>query len=225
MDVFLSLLFIVVLFAFVAGLIKPAWIKQETRGRVLKFYGLGMLALLLLIGLVADPVEQAPAVAKGVAHEYQVIGKDDTSFAGRKRLRWVITAPTALTQADRAETAKAAAKALQDQTDADLAQVWLEVAPFAAGQGSQLAMATYTPDGCGASGKDCDGKKWDVEASDVQLTQEQLAVWKAWRENRDQFMEDGMVNEERLKSFLANKFGTTPDKITLPWVSREKVSG
>ncbi|MCF9470879.1 hypothetical protein J8A00_21250 [Vibrio parahaemolyticus] len=67
MDVFLSLLFIVVLFSFVAGLIKPAWIKQETRGRVLKFYGLGMLVLLLLIGLVADPVEQAPAVAKGEA--------------------------------------------------------------------------------------------------------------------------------------------------------------
>ncbi|ELA8010789.1 hypothetical protein Q4K78_004513 [Vibrio parahaemolyticus] len=85
MDVFLSLLFIVVLFAFVAGLIKPAWIKQETRGRVLKFYGLGMLALLLLIGLVADPVEQAPANNEMAAQQHSA---KEYEYSGKTLAEW-----------------------------------------------------------------------------------------------------------------------------------------
>lgn len=85
MDVFLSLLFIVVLFAFVAGLIKPAWIKQETRGRVLKFYGLGMLVLLLLIGLVADPVEQAPANSEMAAQQHSA---KEYEYSGKTLAEW-----------------------------------------------------------------------------------------------------------------------------------------
>ncbi|EGM68727.1 DUF4875 domain-containing protein [Shewanella sp. HN-41] len=245
MDTVLALLFLASSAICVIGLLKPSWAGKATRGQVFKFYGLGAAVFLFLFALFMDPVKQSPDIAavsaeqistakaaigqtstvtKPVAHEYQIIDKNDTSFAGRKRLRWIIISPSALSQIDRAETAKVAAMDLQKQTGADLAQIWLEVASFTAGQGSQLAMATYIPDGCGNSGKDCDGKNWNVSASGVQLTDEQMAIWKAWRENREQFMPDGYVDEERLKEFLATKFDTTPDKITLPWIERDDIA-
>lgn len=244
MDTVLVLLFLASSAICVIGLLNPSWAGKATRGQVFKFYGLGAIAFLFLFAVFMEPVkpssdvstvtteqpsavkapiEQAPAVTQPVAHEYQIIDKNNTSFSGRKRLRWIIISPAALTQIDRAETAKAAAMDLQKQTGADLAQIWLEVAPFTAGQGSQLAMATYIPDGCGNSGKDCDGKKWSVSASGVQLTDEQMAIWKAWRENREQFMPDGYLDEERLTEFLATKFDTTPDKITLPWIESDNM--
>ncbi|WP_411569110.1 hypothetical protein [Shewanella sp. SM74] len=163
-------------------------------------------------------------VAKPVAHDYEVIAEEDNSMRGRERLRWVILAPTALTQLDRAETAKAAAKDLQEQTGADYVRVTLEIATFAANRGQGVAMATYAPDGCDITGNDCNGKKWEVEASHVQLTDEQLTFWKAWLDNRKQFEEDGLLNEDRLKAFLATKFGTTPDKIIIPFIYRENIA-
>ncbi|GIU45767.1 DUF4875 domain-containing protein [Shewanella algidipiscicola] len=223
MDTVLALLFLASSAICVIGLLKPSWAGKATRGQVFKFYGLGAIAFFFLFGVFMEPVEQTSTITKPVAHEYQIIDKNDTSFSGRKRLRWIIISPSALTQIDRAETAKVAAMDLQKQTGADLAQIWLEVAPFTAGQGNQLAMATYIPDGCGNSGNDCDGKKWNVSASGVQLTDEQMAIWKAWRENREQFMPDGYVDEDRLKEFLATKFDTTPDKITLPWIERDNI--
>lgn len=169
------------------------------------------------------PAELAPAVSKPVTHEYQVIAEENTSMRDRKRLRWRIVAPTALTQLDRAETAKAAAKDLQEKTGADFTQIFLEAAEFTAGFGNVLAIATYAPDGCGVTGKECNGKQWEVSASATQLTDTQMAIWKAWIENREKFMPDGYLDEDRLKEFLAKKFDSTPDKITLPWVERDDI--
>lgn len=170
------------------------------------------------------PAEQAPTATKPVAHPYEVISEEDNSWQDRKRLRWGIVAPTAVTQLDRAETAKAAAKDLQEQTGADYVRVILEVAPFAANRGQGVAMVKYAPDGCDITGNDCNGKKWEVEASHVQLTDEQLAFWKAWLDNRERFDEDGLLNEDRLKAFLATEFGTTPDKIVIPFIYRENIA-
>ncbi|MCU7964078.1 DUF4875 domain-containing protein [Shewanella sp. SW32] len=170
------------------------------------------------------PAEQALTATKPVAHPYEVISEEDNSWQDRKRLRWGIVAPTAVTQLDRAETAKAAAKDLQEQTGADYVRVILEVAPFAANRGQGVAMVKYAPDGCDITGNDCNGKKWEVEASHVQLTDEQLAFWKAWLDNRERFDEDGLLNEDRLKAFLATKFGTTPDKIVIPFIYRENIA-
>ncbi|HCD15495.1 DUF4875 domain-containing protein [Shewanella sp.] len=244
MDVFLFFATLFFLLALVVGLINPHLVRTTTRGQVLKFYGLGSLVLFILFGLLVDPVkppseaatvqaeqlpevkapiEQAPAVTKPVAHEYQVIAEENTSMPGRERLRWRIVAPTALTQLDRAETAKAAAKDLQEKTGADFTHIFLEAAEFTAGFGNVLAIVTYAPDGCGVTGKDCTGKKWEVSASATQLTDTQMAIWKAWIENREKFMPDGYVDEDRLKEFLAKKFDTAPDKITLPWVERDDI--
>lgn len=245
MDTVLALLFLASSAICVIGLLKPSWAGKTTRGQVFKFYGLGAIAFLFLFAVFMEPVkpspdtatvqaeqlpavkasiEQAPAVAKPVAHEYQVVAEENTSMRDRKRLRWRIVAPTALTQLDRAETAKSAAKDLQEKTGADFTQIFLEAAEFTAGFGNVLAIVTYAPDGCGVTGKDCTGKKWEVSASATQLTDTQMAVWKAWVENREQFMEDGLLNEDRLKDFLAAKFDTTPDKITLPWVERDDIT-
>lgn len=245
MDTVLVLLFLASSTICVIGLLKPSFAGKATRGQVFKFYGLGAIAFLFLFAVFMEPVkpspdtatvqaeqqpvvkapiEQAPAVTKPVAHEYQVIAEENTSMQGRERLRWRIVAPTALTQLDRAETAKAAAKDLQEKTGADFTQIFLEVSEFNAGRGNTLAIVTYAPDGCGVTGKDCTDKKWEVSASATQLTDTQMAVWKAWVENREQFMEDGLLNEDRLKAFLAAKFDTTADKITIPWVERDDIA-
>ena len=245
MDTVLVLLFLASSTICVIGLLNPSWAGKATRGQVFKFYGLGAIVFLFLFAVFMEPakpspgaatvqaeqlpvvnapIEQAPAVTKPVAHEYQVIAEENTSMRDRKRLRWRIVAPTALTQLDRAETAKAAAKNLQEKTGADFTHIFLEAAEFTAGFGNVLAIATYAPDGCGVTGKDCNGKQWEVSASSTQLTDTQMAVWKAWVENREQFMEDGLLNEDRLKAFLATKFDTTADKITLPWVERDDIA-
>ena len=245
MDTVLVLLFLASSTICVIGLLNPSWAGKATRGQVFKFYGLGAIVFLFLFAVFMEPakpspgaatvqaeqlpvvnapIEQAPAVTKPVAHEYQVIAEENTSMRDRKRLRWRIVAPTALTQLDRAETAKSAAKDLQEQTGADYVRVTLEIAPFAANRGQGVAMVTYAPDGCDITGNDCDGKKWEVEASHVQLTDEQLSFWKAWLDNREQFEEDGLLNEDRLKAFLATKFGTTPDKIVIPFIYRENIA-
>ncbi|MDV5392247.1 DUF4875 domain-containing protein [Shewanella xiamenensis] len=245
MDTVLALLFLASSTICVIGLLKPSLAGKATRGQVFKFYGLGAIAFLFLFAVFMEPVEpspdtataqaeqqpevkapieQAPAVTKPVAHKYQVVAEENTSMPGRERLRWRIVAPSALTQLDRAETAKAAAKDLQEKTGADFTHIFLEAAEFTAGFGNVLAIVTYAPDGCGVTGKDCTGKKWEVSASATQLSDTQMAVWKAWIENREKFMPDGYVDEDRLKEFLAKKFDTTPDKITLPWVERDDIA-
>lgn len=181
----------------------------------------------LIVGVLApEPETIIPAVSStSKAHDFQVIEKDDLSFPGRKRWRWTIVAPTALTKEDRAETAKEAARQLQEETGADLADIWFEVAPFAKGQThNQLALATYIPDGCGSSGEDCNGVQWEVSASDTQLTEQQVLVWTNWRRYREEFIVDGLLNEAKLKAYLSEKLNLPEDQIGLPWIVMEKIS-
>lgn len=227
MYIALSILTTLVFIALVAGLIKPKLVEQESKKVVLKIFGTWFLLLSFITSLFA-PESVEPLVVDGIegkAHKYQLIERDDTSFRGRDRLRWIIIAPTAITKADRAATAMKAARDLQNETNADLAQIWLEAGKFATGQGMQLAIATYIPDGCGNSGKDCDGKVWKVSASDAQLTDQQLMIWKAWEKHSGKFMEDGLVNEQKLITYLAGQLNLPEDQIDLPWIDREKVKG
>ncbi len=117
-----------------------------------------------------------------------------------------------------------AAKELQQKGDADLSEIWLEVGAFAEGKGGQLAIAIYTPDGCGNSGEDCNGEKWKIDATDATFTDKQLLVWKSWFDYREQFREDGLLNEKKLKAFLSEKLNLPEEDITIPWITREKIS-
>lgn len=193
--------------------VKP---EQAKRGMI------ASVVLFFIVGLVGGPPpETSPEPASlGTAHQYTVIDDADVSFPGRTRLNRFISAPAALSKEDRAETVMQAAKDLQAQKDADLVTIYLEVGLFAKGQGRSLAMATYIPDGCGNSGDDCDGVEWKVSASDYQLTEQELAIWKGWREHREQFIEDGLVNESRLIAFLADQMNISEDQIDLPWIEQ-----
>jgi Zn finger protein HypA/HybF involved in hydrogenase expression len=191
---------------------------------------IGGFIMLIVIGWIislfmgGDNKTAAEASLPGTAQPYTVLSKQDISVGNRDRLRWVITAPQAITLDDRAATAVQAAKDLQSQTGADLADVWLEVGEFSVGQGRQLAQATYIPDGCGNSGQDCGGEKWQVRASDLQLTEQQIAIWKAWYQERGKFQVNGLTNEDRLKAHLAKRFGVPVSQIGLPFMDMQKVA-
>ena len=224
----MGLVSLVVLGALIAGLIKPEWLKLVSRKQVLKFYGSAFLVVAFVVGVMSPQPGDQPIMVDGVAgkvHAFQVIKGEDFSFPGRSRVSWAITAPTAETKADRAATVKEAAIQLQEKENADLVSVWLEVGSFAVGKGNSLARATYIPDGCGNSGKDCDGNKWNLEATDMQLTDQQLLVWKSWEQHRDKFKEDGLVNEQKLVAFLAEKLNLPEDQITLPWIMLDNIKG
>ncbi|WP_051219408.1 DUF4875 domain-containing protein [Oceanobacter kriegii] len=189
---------------------------------------IGGLIVLIVIGwiislFVGGDDKPADLSLPGKAKPYTVLSKQDTSVANRDRLRWIIIAPQAVTLDDRAATAVQAAKDLQSQTGADLADVWLEVGEFSVGQGRQLAQATFIPDGCGNSGQDCGGQAWQVSATDVQLTEQQISIWKAWYQERSKFQVDGLTDEAALKAHLAKRFKVTPDQISLPWFDREPI--
>ncbi|MGL4925643.1 MAG: hypothetical protein ACRC4K_02230 [Plesiomonas shigelloides] len=166
------------------------------------------------------PTPDKYEIPNGKSHDYQVIGESDLSFAGRKRMRYMIVSPTAATKEDRAQTAKTAAQNLQRTSRANLVDLWLVIGDFS---NEQLAIATYIPDGCGNGGDTCDGKIWSIEASDIDLTEKQLIIWRAWMEYRDQFRVDGIVNESKLKKFLAKKLNVSESEIRSPWINRSTV--
>ena len=85
--------------------------------------------------------------------------------------------------------------------------------------GFPIARIEYVPDGCGITGEDCTGEIWTgAYSTDAVFTQEQIELGIAWEESRDDFMEDReyglVVNEDRLKAFLASEFDTTPEHIS-----------
>ncbi len=190
---------------------------------------IGGLIMLIVIGWIislfmgGDDKPTADVIQPGTAQPYTVLKKQDTSVGNRDRLRWMVVSPKAITLNDRAATAVQAAKDLQSKTGADVADVWLEVDQFAVGQGRQLAQATFIPDRPGNSGQDCGGKKWQVFATDLQLTEQQIAIWKAWYSERSQFQKDGLTDEDKLKEHLAKKFGVTHREVTLPMMFTEEV--
>lgn len=117
-------------------------------------------------------VNQTFEVKNGTPQKYHIIGNSDYSFAGRTRLDVYISSPNALSLEDRAATVQQAAKDYLHQKRANQVTAFLEVGNKATnnrGKGDHLAIATYTPDGCGNSGDDCTGQAWEIEASGQQF--------------------------------------------------------
>ena len=87
--------------------------------------------------------------------------------------------------------------------------------------GPVVARIDYAPDKCGVSGEDCSSQVWtDACASDVVFSNHQRQIYAAWHSNEDRFEEVDedygfeVVNEEKLKAFLAEQFNTSPDSIS-----------
>ena len=161
---------------------------------------------------------EAPPTPEGEwnVHEFKVVEDEDTSFGNRLRRSIRIVAPTALTREDRIATLIEAARQAWRKHHSQFIALFL--LPFESGP--IVARIDYAPDKCGVSGEDCTGQVWTAaSASDVVLTPKQEQIHTAWERNKDRFNEIDKnfgfetVNEERLKTFLADQFDTTPEEI------------
>lgn len=160
--------------------------------------------------------DKAAPMFNGVVQNYEIVDEDEISFLGRDRYRISITAPEALSRADRAATAAKAALDYQLENSADLVMVWLEMDAAFSGKGHQLAIVTYIPDGCGNSGEECGGDKWEARASDYQISHNEIYIMKAWYENISKFRIDGLVDEPRLKEYISKKLKVDRSEIVIP---------
>ncbi|AYN28990.1 DUF4875 domain-containing protein [Buttiauxella sp. 3AFRM03] len=163
-------------------------------------------------------------VQGGTARDYKILESVSYGVGKRGGSRIHIVSEMASSQADRAATAQAAAKAYLKEHLLQQVTVHLEVNEFTIYKGAQLAIATYTPDGCGNSGKDCDGKAWEISASEQQLTPLDVAIMKEWHANKDSFKQHGLVNEDKLELFISKKLRVPLEQVTLPYITREEIT-
>lgn len=164
---------------------------------------------------------------KDSAKPYKLVAENDMSFAGRKRIEWVIVAPDATTKESRAATVKAAAIELQQSQNTDVSYIFLEYSQSTAGQGNAFAIANYYPDGCGNSGSQCNGVNWEVEASEYVPTELELKVWELWTISRDNFAGDdgvlGLDEEQQLITAIAERLQVSKEQVSLPYITRQKI--
>lgn len=204
----------------------------STKARAISF---GWLALTLLIGFSGEPGGQKKAPATTAAEQVdkqdkpagfvRVIGeaKPYTIISGDMKTKarketFFVTAPLAETKADRAATARKAASDIFEKTGIPVVTVFVEHDKLFAGKGSNLAKATYFSDACNFSGTDCNSIVWDVAASNVAVTEKEWNVYRDWINNRSRYLDkNGDLNEEKLKAFLAKKYGVKPDDVHLPY--------
>lgn len=177
------------------GLLQPSVAKIANQGKrrsIKKIIGIvlasivGIFVALFIFGLIvgpqpkkeseegiADMVEtpiQEPAPAKNI--DVNIFKERDTSFASRKRIQVDAYAPNAITNYEREKTLESIAQRYVDQ-GYDYTQVYLRPtaeADYNAIFGS-FGFIEVIPDGCGLSGKDCNGKKLNKKISDYVLTE------------------------------------------------------
>ncbi|PAX78268.1 hypothetical protein CIK43_18930 [Citrobacter sp. TSA-1] len=153
------------------------------------------------------------------ARSYSLVDKDDISYAGRERYKISIVSPDSQSLEERAATVKNAAIELQKKTGADFVSVLLLPTENSKGKGYVLAMADYSPDGCG-TGEKCDNKKLVVSASDVVLAKSQLQSISLWNEYKKKFAgSDGVLDikeEKRLKQFISKQLNIPVKDVFVP---------
>ncbi|MGL4734317.1 MAG: hypothetical protein ACRCWB_04340 [Enterovibrio sp.] len=220
---------------FFLGMIKPSLIRAKSRPHAaLLSFGLFITSFIVLALLLPSEPQTEQNAAAVVAQEekvsaktpeFSIIEKTDLSTANRKRINVLIVSPGAgaKTKAERADVVMHVAKLIQKETDADVIRVALEPSVKVANRGGVFAYVIHTPDGCGHSGRTCDGKIWDLNSSETQVSDYEMSMWEAWVDHRDKFIEDGLLNEEKLQEFLAVQFKTDPEQITIPLIWREPV--
>ncbi len=190
--------------------------KNTTFTTKTKWVLAGVVIVLVWFGwLSEEPADLAQA------HSYKVIDAEDFSSAKRKRIRWHIVAPQARSIADRAATVVQAAKDLMaEAVETDRVAVWLQVDEKL---GKLLASATYTPDGKGTSGEEDDGDVWEVESSDIQVSEQGLRVWMGLEQHKERFRdESGLLDEEKLVQYLSEELNIAKAEVKPPlWIPKD----
>ena len=150
-------------------------------------------------------------------HKFTILEDKDISSSNRARRRVTVLAPSALTPEDRIATLVEATMQVWQKHHSQYIGTFL--LPFESGPA--VARLGYAPDKCGISGSDCTNDLWtDAHASNAVFTLQQKEVYLEWQNNKDRFeeMDDEfgfeILNEQRLKVFLAKKFNTTEKNIS-----------
>ena len=187
--------------------------------------GVCMKKLILSIAIFFIPFSFA-----NEAKPYEIISKNDTSFANRPRAQIFIVAPETKTLQQRIDTAKIAATDYSSKTGAKVVTVFLMPFPEAKGTGYYLAQASYWSDGCGNSGTQCDDKIWQINSTDQQLSDEQLKVAKEYYANADfysnskKFLDnDGLPDEKKIISHITKKLKIKAKNVDFPSLFLEPV--
>jgi RNA polymerase subunit RPABC4/transcription elongation factor Spt4 len=163
-----------------------------------------------------NTVEAVKPRELGEAKPYTIISGDMKTKARKET--FFVAAPLAETKGDRAATARKAASDIFEKSGIPVVTVFVEHDKLFAGKGSNLAKATYFSDACNFSGTDCNGIVWDLAASNVIVTDKEWNTYRDWIKNRSRYMDkNGDLNEEKLKAFLAKKYGIKPDDVHLPY--------
>ncbi len=239
MAEFVTILFILAFLATLLGLVIPQvffWNKEPNSIKVLKQGGLATLCLFILMAIAApkqEPQEIDNQVPPGVtdkiaedsespfphAKPYKIIGTDDFSTPGRKRVGVYIVS-SAETRDERAHTTMKAAVEYQEKTKADFVAAYLELSAIVKQDGNPLAVVDYAPDGKGISGDD--DWKWKAEVSADKIEPEHLKVAELWKQNREKFKKsNGLLDENALKQYISKKLSIPVERVSFLFVHRE----
>ncbi|PKG58004.1 hypothetical protein [Shewanella sp. GutDb-MelDb] len=179
----------------------------------------------------SEPISQNPAwpdkISSLSAHAkpYSIIEVSDYSFAGRKRVKWFITAPDANNYETYLGTAIQAAKDLAQKSRVSQANVIIEPSSKLVGMGYNLALVTFTVDGKGNAGEVFDGEYWQAAASNTPPEPLRVEVAEIWYKNRANFQNaNGLTDEPRLVKFISTKLGIPESKVNMPWVDQVKLA-
>lgn len=187
--------------------------------------GLSLLPLSCLLFLIScaesAPTENIPA---DQAVAYEVILVEDTSIRTRDRRRVSIVAEAAKTLDQRAHTALAAARDLQQSGSVDAVGVFLEINQELSGLGYALAIADYAPDGGGWSGGDpFEHGTWQIRATAEVIPDQAIQVATFWHQHESDFqVDDGFggttTDEDKLDEYVAEVMGIQPSEIDMDFV-------
>lgn len=166
---------------------------------------------------------QANKINLDQAKEYQLLSKEDFSFAGRDRIQYNITSPDSDSFESLAQTGIKAAMDYQKQSRANVVTVFLGESIENINNGDAQAIIKYAPDGGGFSGDQ--GWKWQIEAIEP-LSELEKKTLSLWEENSEKFkLEDGWnIDEEAFKDFAAEKLNVQSSDISLRMPVRKEYS-
>lgn len=162
--------------------------------------------------------------SQAAAVPYEVIQDTDTSI-GTKRIRANITivAQGAHDKTSRADTIKQAIDDKVKQTHAIVVTAMLIPSKDLLGSGALLAKGEYYADGCGASGKACDGTKLQLSSSNIKLSEQTVRIWVQSVKSANELAEKRIFDEEKVTADVAKKMKIKASEVNVPYIELEPI--
>ena len=187
----------------------PAMLKKNLLG-VLICSSAGMYFLYAAIEKALRPESKS----------YEVVAGQDYTNGLRKRLRWYIYSPEAITKEQRIATGmEAAKKLLEEVKDVKEINILMVYHANSKDRGMNYLNLVYMPEETNSRLKH---DIWRIRVTDYLVHSEQVMVSNIWETNKAKFTKDGLVDEEALTAFVAKKLEISKDEVNLPLFTTEK---